>query len=67
MKKERIGFTIDPKTRQLWDVKSKEVVDRRFFRNKTDIFESLVFFLNKATDKELIEFREKITRVTNNT
>ena len=62
MKKERIGFTIDPKTRQIWDTKSQEVVDRRFFRNKTDIFESLVLFLNKATDKELLEFREKITR-----
>ena len=66
MKKERIGFTTDSKTRQLWDKKSKEVIERRFFRSKTDIFESLVSFLNYASDKELLEFRDKITKINMN-
>lgn len=61
-KSERISFSVNNETRQMWEKTSSIVINKRVFRNKAEIFESLILFLSQASEKELWDFREKITK-----
>ena len=60
-KDKRINFTVDELTRQTWNEVSSELVEKRVFRNKTEIFEFMISYLGQAKYKELFELRERIT------
>ena len=60
-KKVGVGFKVDESIGDIWNKKSSELIKKRFFRSKTEIFELMALYLLKSTDKEILEFREKVT------
>jgi hypothetical protein len=59
-KSERVSFSVDSQTRQMWEKTSSSVIYKKVFRNKAEIFESLILFLSQAPEKELWDFRKRI-------
>lgn len=60
-KKKRVGFTLSDELYNEWNVISNNLVERRLFRNKTEIFESLVSFLKHSEKEDIISFKSKMT------
>jgi hypothetical protein len=60
MKTKKINFTVDSKTYEEWQDISQELVSKRYFRNKTDVFESFMIFLKKSTKNDLRNFKNKL-------
>lgn len=60
-KKKRIGFTLSDEQFNEWNTICKNLVERRLFRNKTEIFESLVSFLKHSEKEDIVSFKSKMT------
>lgn len=63
MKDTKVSLTVDKETRQLWNKATDNLIKKKLFRNKTEVFENIVFFLSHAPEKELWDFRDKITNI----
>ena len=61
MKNQRIGFSLDLDTRHKWEEIARDVISKKFFRSKSEIFECLIYFLLHAEIDELLNFRRKMT------
>lgn len=60
-KKKRVGFTLSDELYNEWDAVSRNLIERRLFRNKTEIFESLVSFLKHSEKEDIISLKSKMT------
>lgn len=56
-KKRRVNFTVSDSAYQTWQQASKDLIERRVFRSKTEIFESLIYFLQRAKKEEILQFK----------
>lgn len=59
IKKKKINFTVPDDVFAVWQQVSDDLVERRVFRNKTEIFDSMVYFLQRAKKEEVLEFKSK--------
>jgi hypothetical protein len=59
MKTKRVSFTLDGDTYSEWQKLTEKLVSKRYFRNKTEVFETLIVFLSNADKDELLEFKLK--------
>ena len=58
IKKKGVAFTVSEDTHQTWLSISEELVRKRVFRNKTEIFEKLVLFLQSSVVEKIESFRD---------
>ncbi|MBT9174570.1 MAG: hypothetical protein DDT22_00230 [candidate division WS2 bacterium] len=56
-KKKRVNFTVTDIVYETWQQVSDDLIERRVFRSKTEIFESLVYFLQRSNREEILEFK----------
>jgi len=56
-KKRRVNFTVSDSVYQTWQQASNDLIERRVFRSKTEIFESLIYFLQRAKKEEILQFK----------
>ena len=52
-KNKKVLFSVDNTTYETWNLVADELIRRRMFRSKTDIFESLVYFLQRAGNEDI--------------
>ena len=53
MKDRKISFTIEESDYQVWKHVSNDLIQRKIFRNKTEIFELVILFLQRAKLDEI--------------
>lgn len=58
IKKKGVAFTVSEDTHQTWLSVSEELIRKRVFRNKTEIFEKLVLFLQSSVVEKIESFRD---------
>ena len=56
-KKKRVNFTVTDTVYEAWQQTSNDLIERRVFRSKTEIFEALVYFLQRAKKEEILQFQ----------
>ncbi len=56
-KKKRVNFTVTDTVYETWQQTSNDLIERRVFRSKTEIFEALVYFLQRAKKEEILQFK----------
>ena len=56
-KQKRIGFTIKKSDYDIWNHVTDELVQRRLFRSKTEIFENLIYFLQRGRLEDIKSFK----------
>ncbi len=61
MKKNRkITITTSEDIYQTWLITSDKLTKSKIFRNKTEIIESLIYFLEKANPKEIEKIKKSV-------
>lgn len=58
IKNKGVAFTVSEDTHQIWQCISEELIRKRVFRNKTEIFEKLVLFLQSSVVEKIERFRD---------
>lgn len=58
IKNKAVAFTVSEDTHQIWRSISEELIRKRVFRNKTEIFEKLVLFLQSSVLEKIESFRD---------
>lgn len=56
-KKKRVNFTVTDTVYATWQQAADDLIQRRVFRSKTEIFEALAYFLQRAKKEEIMEFK----------
>lgn len=56
-KKKRVNFTVTDTVYETWQQTSNDLIERRVFRSKTEMFEALVYFLQRAKKEEILQFK----------
>lgn len=56
-KQKRVGFTIKKSDYEIWTHISDEMIQRRLFRSKTEIFENLIYFLQRGRLDDIKAFK----------
>jgi hypothetical protein len=57
-KQKRIGFTIKKSDYEIWKHVTDDLIQRRLFRSRTEIFENLVYFLQRGRLEDIKSFKE---------
>lgn len=60
-KKTRVGFTIKKSDYEIWKHVTDDLIQRRLYRSKTEIFENLVYFLQRGRLEQIKSFKETST------
>lgn len=60
-KQMRVGFTIKKSDYEIWKHITDDLIQRRLFRSRTEIFENLVYFLQRGRLEEIKSFKETST------
>lgn len=55
---KRIGVTISEVDSEIWNMVSRDLIQRKIFRSKAEIFEAMIYYLQKANNEELIKFSD---------
>ncbi len=56
-KNKKVLFSVDNTTYETWNLIADELIRRRMFRSKADIFESLVYYLQRADNEDIKKFK----------
>ncbi|PIU50019.1 MAG: hypothetical protein COS92_03550 [Desulfobacterales bacterium CG07_land_8_20_14_0_80_52_14] len=54
---KKVSFTLRSSDHQTWNHIADELIQRNVFRNKTEIFECLIYFLQRSKYDEIKEFK----------
>jgi len=57
-KEKKLSFTVTEGDYQAWRFISEDLVEKKIFRNKTEMFETLIYFLQRAKHSEIKEFKD---------
>ncbi len=57
MKEKKIGFTVTEGDYQVWKHISNDLIQKKIFRNKTEIFESFILFLQRAEMQKIRDLK----------
>ena len=56
-KKKKVNFTVKDSVYLTWQQVAEDLINRRVFRSKTEIFETLTYFLQRAKREEIETFK----------
>jgi hypothetical protein len=56
-RKKKVNFTVKDSVYLTWQQVSDDLISRRVFRSKTEIFETMTYFLQRAKKEEIGTFK----------